>query len=62
MNQTTQKPIQTLQELAQNLRTDCYYFVSQFGLGDTYYLIALKTELERKFGSKIIFVSSLATR
>lgn len=56
MNQTAQKPIQTLQELAQNLRTDCYYFVSQFGLGDTYYLIALKTELERKFGSKIIFV------
>lgn len=50
------KPIQTLQELAQNLKADCYYFVSQFGLGDTYYLCAFKHELEKKWRDKIIFV------
>lgn len=51
-----EKPIQTLQELAQNLKADCYYFVSQFGLGDTYYLCAFKHELEKKWRGKIIFV------
>lgn len=56
MNQTTQKPIQTLQELAQNLRTDCYYFVSMFSAGDTYYLCALKKALEQKYKGKIIFI------
>ncbi len=50
------KPIQTLQELTQNLKADCYYFVSQFGLGDTYYLCAFKHELEKKWQGKIIFV------
>lgn len=52
----TQKPIQTLQELAQNLRSDIYYFVSPFGLGDTYYLCAFKHELEKKWQGKIFFV------
>ncbi len=50
------KKFTTLQDLAQNLRSDCYYFVSQFGLGDTYYLLGFKQALEQKFGAKIIFV------
>lgn len=56
MNQTTQKPIQTLQELAQNLRTDCYYFVSPGSAGDAYRLCSLKTALEQKYKGKIIFI------
>ncbi len=50
------KPIQTLQELAQNLRSDCFYFVSPYSAGDTYYLCALKPALEQKLKGKIIFV------
>lgn len=56
MNQTTQKPIQTLQELAQNLRTDCYYFVSPCSAGDTYRLCLMKPALEQKYKGKIIFI------
>lgn len=56
MNQTTQKPIQTLQELAQNLRTDCYYFVSPCSAGDTYRLCLMKAALEQKYKGKIIFI------
>ena len=56
MNQTTQKPIQTLQELAQNLRTDCYYFVSPGSAGDTYRLCLMKPALEQKYKGKIIFI------
>ena len=51
-----QKPIQTLQELSQNLRADCYYFVSPYSAGDTYYLCALKQTLEKQLQGKIIFV------
>lgn len=51
-----QKPIQTLQELSQNLRADCYYFVSPCSAGDTYYLCALKQTLEKQLQGKIIFV------
>ena len=43
MNQTTQKPIQTLQELAQNLRTDCYYSVLSCHSGDIYVIVKSKT-------------------
>lgn len=50
------KPIQTLQELAQNLRADCYYFVSMHSAGDTYYLCSLKSALERKLQGKIILI------
>ena len=56
MNQITQKPIQTLQELAQNLRSDRYYFVSPSSAGDTYYLCAFKRALEKQLQGKIIFV------
>ncbi|MDE6886418.1 MAG: hypothetical protein K2P17_05225 [Helicobacteraceae bacterium] len=38
------------------LNNNFYYFVSNFGIGDTYFLCSLKEVLERKFGSKIIFV------
>lgn len=50
------KPIQTLQELAQNLRADCYYFVSMHASGDTYYLCLLKSALEQKLQGKIILI------
>lgn len=50
------KPIQTLQELAQNLKADYYYFVSPTSAGDTYYLCALKQVVEKQLQGKIIFV------
>lgn len=50
------KPIQTLQELAQNLKADCYYFVSPTSAGDTYYLCTLKRVVEKQLQGKIIFV------
>lgn len=50
------KPIQTLQELTQNLRADCYYFVSMHSAGDTYYLCSLKSALEQKLQGKIILI------
>ncbi len=50
------KPIQTLQDLAQNLRADCYYFVSPCSAGDTYYLCALKQVVEKQLQGKIIFI------
>lgn len=50
------KPIQTLQELAQNLRADCYYFVLPASAGDFYYHLLLKSSLEQKLKGKIIFV------
>lgn len=50
------KPIQTLQELAQNLRADCYYFVSPCSAGDTYRLCTLKPALESQYKGKIIFI------
>lgn len=50
------KPIQTLQELAQNLREDCYYFVSPASAGDTYRLCMLKVALESHYKGKIIFI------
>lgn len=50
------KLIQTLQELAQNLRADYYYFVSPISAGDTYYLCALKRVVEKQLQGKIIFV------
>ena len=56
MNQTNQKPIQTLQELARNLKSDRYYFVSMHSAGDTYYLCSLKSALERKLQGKIVFI------
>ena len=56
MNNTTQKPIQTLQELAKKLKSDRYYFVSPCSAGDTYYLCAFKRALEKHLQGKIIFV------
>lgn len=50
------KPIQTLQELAQNLKADCYYFVSPASAGDTYRLCMLKVALESHYKGKIIFI------
>ena len=50
------KPIQTLQELAQSLRADCYYFVSPCSAGDTYRLCMLRPALESHYKGKIIFV------
>lgn len=50
------KPIQTLQELAQNLKADCYYFVSPASAGDTYRLCTLKAALESHYKGKIIFI------
>lgn len=50
------KPIQTLQELAQNLKADCYYFVSPASAGDTYRLCTLKPALESHYKGKIIFI------
>ncbi len=50
------KPIQTLQELAQNLKADCYYFVSPASAGDTYRLCALKSALESHYKGKIILI------
>lgn len=50
------KPIQTLQELAQNLKVDCYYFVSPASAGDTYRLCMLKAALESHYKGKIIFI------
>lgn len=50
------KPIQTLQELAQNLKADCYYFVSPSSAGDTYRLCMLKVALESQYKGKIIFI------
>ena len=56
MNNTTQKPIQTLQELAKKLKSDRYYFVSPCSAGDTYYICAFKRALEKHLQGKIIFV------
>lgn len=56
MNQTTQKPIQTLQELAQNLRSDRYYFVSPCSAGDLWRLCTLKPALEQKYNGNIIII------
>lgn len=50
------KPIQTLQELAKNLRSDCFYFLEPYSAGDIYYLCALKPALEQRLKGKIIFV------
>lgn len=52
----TQKPIQTLQELAQNLRSDRYYFVSPSSAGDTYRLCLIKPALEKHYKGKIIVI------
>ncbi len=52
----TQKPIQTLQELAQNLRSDRYYFVSPSSAGDTYRLCLIKSALEKHYKGKIIVI------
>lgn len=51
-----EKPIQTLQELAQNLKSDCYYFVSPCSAGDTYRLCTLKPALESHYKGKIIVI------
>lgn len=51
-----EKPIQTLQELAQNLKADCYYFVSPCSAGDTYRLCMLRPALESHYKGKIIFI------
>ena len=56
MNYTTKKPLQTLQELTRNLKSDRYYFVSPCSAGDTYYLCAFKQVLEKQLQGKIIFV------
>ena len=56
MNQTTQKPVQTLQELAQNLRTDCYYFACAHSAGDTLRTVSLRKALEKKWKGKIVFI------
>lgn len=50
------KPIQTLQELAKNLKPDCYYIVSPCSAGDTYRLCTLHSALESKYKSKIIVI------
>ena len=50
------KPIQTLQELAKNLRSDCFYFVNSCSAGDTYRLCLMKSALEQKYKGKIIFI------
>ena len=50
------KPIQTLQELAKNLRSDCFYFVSPWSAGDAYRLSLMKPALEQKYKGKIIFI------
>ena len=55
MNDTI-KPIQTLQELAKNLKSDRYYFVLPCSAGDFYHHLLLKSALERKLNGKITFV------
>lgn len=50
------KPIQTLQELAQNLKADCYYFVLSFHIGDTYLFCRGKKNLADQLKGKVIAV------
>lgn len=51
------KPIQTLQELAQNLRADCYYFASPVSAGDTYRLCLFIPALKKRYDGKIILIA-----